>query len=162
MLSRGPRIRSGAPGQSYLVLSVCYQKKRISYMSEDKHRARAGSISGCVFFSARATLCPLYEHLSLHMLYSWRALFEEGAFTSVPCGPSPAFAEAEQRLCLLESQMDQVGGMEMGEPLSSSFPTRSSAHSLGSEACPAVSSPRREGSTLCLSSSEEVDVDELS
>ncbi len=53
--------------------------------------------------------------------------------------------------------MDQMEGMNTGEPLSSSFPIRSSARSLGLEARLAVSFPRRKDSTLCLSSSEEGD-----
>ncbi len=88
------------------------------------------------------------------------AFFEEGAFTCVPRSAGPAFAEAEWWLRSWESQMDQVEGMKTGEPLSSPFPIRSNARSLGSEAGPAVSSPRRECSTLRLSSSEE-DFDEL-
>ncbi len=58
-------------------------------------------------------------------------------------------------LCSWESQVDQMEGMKTGEPLSSSFPSSP----------PRDSSPRRKGSTLRLSSSEEVDVevvDELS
>ncbi len=51
--------------------------------------------------------------------------------------------------------------MKTGESLSSSSPIRSSARSLGSEACPAVSTPQREGSTLRLSSSEEVNVKDI-
>ncbi len=63
----------------------------------------------------------------------------------------PAFVEAERRLRSWESQMDQVGGMETGEPLSSSFTTRSSACSLGSEARPTVSSPgERARRSACL------------
>ncbi len=73
------------------------------------------------------------------------------------------FAEnkAERWLRSLESQMDQVVGTKTGESLSSSFPIRSNARSRGSEARPAVPSPRREGSTLCLPSSEEVDVEDV-
>ncbi len=59
--------------------------------------------------------------------------------------------------------MDQMEGMKTGEPLSSSFPIRSGTRSL--EARPRGSSPRRKGSTIRLSSSEEgdrEDVDELS
>ncbi len=52
--------------------------------------------------------------------------------------------------------MDQVEGTKTGDPLSSPFPIRSSARSLGSEARPTVSNNRREGLTLHLSSSEEV------
>ncbi len=57
--------------------------------------------------------------------------------------------------------MDQVEGTKTDEPLSSPFPIRSNARSMGSEARPVVSSPRREGSTLRLSSSEEVDVEDV-
>ncbi len=102
--------------------------------------------------------CPHCERLPLRTLRSPKALFEEGDFTSVPRSAGPAFAEAEQRLRPRESQMDQVEGMKS---LSSSFPIRSSARSLGSEARPAVSSPRKEGSMLRLSSSEEVDVEDI-
>ncbi len=62
---------------------------------------------------------------------------------------------------LVESQMDQVEGMKTGEPLSSPFPIRSNARSLGLEARPAVSSPWRKGLTLHLSSSEEVDMEDV-
>ncbi len=74
--------------------------------------------------------------------------------------PSPVFlaVPAPHSLHSCESQMDQVQGMKTGEPLSSSFPIRSSARSLASEARPEISSPRREGSTLRLSSSEVVEL----
>ncbi|KAL0148085.1 hypothetical protein M9458_056625, partial [Cirrhinus mrigala] len=72
------------------------------------------------------------------------ALFEEGAFTSNPRRRSGSCTR---------------GGMETGDPLSPSSPSRSAAHSMGSEARSAVSSPRGTGSTLHLSSSEEVDVE---
>ncbi len=60
--------------------------------------------------------------------------------------------------------MDHMEGMKTGEPLSSSFPIRSSARSLGSEAHPTVSPLGRKGSMLRLSSSEGdvADVNELS
>ncbi|KAL0173474.1 hypothetical protein M9458_029442, partial [Cirrhinus mrigala] len=103
--------------------------------------------------------CPHCERLPLCTLCSWKALFEEGAFTSVPRGSGPASAEAERRLHLWGSQLDLVEGMETGDPLSPASPTRSAAHSQGSEARSAVSSPRGTGSTLHLSSSEEVDVE---
>ncbi len=38
---------------------------------------------------------PHCERLLLRMLRSWRDLFKEGAFTSVPYGSGPAAAEAE-------------------------------------------------------------------
>ncbi|XP_053090988.1 uncharacterized protein LOC128318536 [Pangasianodon hypophthalmus] len=101
--------------------------------------------------------CPHCGRLPLHVLHSRKALFEKGAFTSVPRGAGPVSAEAERRLHSWGSQLDLVEGMEMGQPLSSSSPTRYTARSLGSEAC-AASSPRGEGSTRLLSSSEEVDV----
>ncbi len=50
-----------------------------------------------------------------------------------------------------ESQIDQVEGMKTGNPLSSPFPIRSSACSLGSDALTAVSSPReRAWRSACL------------
>ncbi len=56
------------------------------------------------------------------------------------------------------------GKIKKGDPLSSSFPIRSSARFLRSEARP-MASPQRKGSTLRLSFSEEEDreyVDEFS
>ncbi len=88
--------------------------------------------------------CLHCERLPLRTLRSLKALFEEGAFTSVPPGAGPAFAKAKWWLRSWESQMDQVEGMKTGEPRSSSFPIRSSA------------SPRREAS-----SEEEVDVEDV-
>ncbi len=52
------------------------------------------------------------------------------------------------------------GGNEDGDPLSSPFPIRSSARFLGLEVRPAISSLQREGLTICLSSSEGVDVED--
>ncbi len=101
--------------------------------------------------------CLYCERLPLRMLRSRKALFKEGAFTSVSHGAAPAFAKAE---CSWESQMHQMEGMKMGEPLYTSFLIRSSARSLGLEARPAVSSLWRKGSALRLSSSEEVDVED--
>ncbi|KAL0201659.1 hypothetical protein M9458_004846, partial [Cirrhinus mrigala] len=77
--------------------------------------------------------------------------FEEGDFTSVPCGSGPASAEAERRLHSWGSQLDLAEGMETGDPLSPSSPSRSVARSAGSEA----------RSTFHLSSSEEVDVESV-
>ncbi len=96
---------------------------------------------------------------------SGKTIFEEGVFNSVPRGTCTTSAEAEQWLCLWESQMDHMERTKMGEPLSLFFPIRSSARSLRSEDRPHGSFPRKKGSTLLLSSSEEVDgedVDELS
>ncbi|KAI2645959.1 Retrovirus-related Pol polyprotein from transposon 17.6 [Labeo rohita] len=45
------------------------------------------------------------------------ALFEEGAFTSVPQGAGPASAEAERALHSWGLQMDLLEGMETGDPL---------------------------------------------
>ncbi|KAL0164598.1 hypothetical protein M9458_040351, partial [Cirrhinus mrigala] len=56
-------------------------------------------------------------------------------------------------------KLDLAEGMETGDPLSPASPARSAARSQGSEARSAVSSPRGTGSTLHLSSSEEVDVE---
>ncbi|KAL0148327.1 hypothetical protein M9458_056389 [Cirrhinus mrigala] len=105
--------------------------------------------------------CPHCERLPLRTLRSRKALFEEGAFTSAPRGSGPASAEAERRLHSWGSQLDLVEGMETGDPLSPASPTRSAARSQGSEGRSAVSSPRGTGSTLHLSSSEEVDVESV-
>ncbi len=112
---------------------------------------------------SRGPTARIFEWLLLRMLrYRWETLFEVEVFTSVPRGTCPASAEVEGWLCSWESQMDQLEGMKTGETLSSSFPFRSSARSLRSEA---RSSPRRKGLTLRLSFSEEgdrEDIDELS
>ncbi len=88
------------------------------------------------------TDCPHCERLPLRTLRSRKALFEEGAFVSIPHGAGPASAEAERRLLSWGSQRDLVEGMETGKFLSSSLPARSTARSLGSEDRSAVSSPR--------------------
>ncbi|KAL0183577.1 hypothetical protein M9458_019273, partial [Cirrhinus mrigala] len=101
--------------------------------------------------------CPHCERFSLRALRSRRALFEEGAFTSVPRGSGPASAEAERRLHSWGSQLDLLEGMETGDPLSPSSPSRSGARSQGSEARSAATSPQGTASTLRISSSEEVE-----
>ena len=106
--------------------------------------------------------CPHCLRMSVRMLRSRRALFEEGAFASVPRGAGPASAEAERRLHSWGSQVDLVEGMETGQSLSPSTSARSGTQSLESEARSAVPSTQGEGSTLRLSSSEEeVDVESL-
>ncbi len=74
-------------------------------------------------------------------------------------------SKAERWLCSWESQMDQMEGMKTGEPLSSSFPMKSSAQLSRIGSPPRGSFPQRKGSTLRLSSEEEEvdgeDVDEL-
>ncbi|KAL0165880.1 hypothetical protein M9458_037724, partial [Cirrhinus mrigala] len=105
--------------------------------------------------------CPHCERLPLRMLRSWKALFEEGAFTSVPHGSGPASAEAERQLHSWGSQLDLLEGMETGDPLSPASPSRSVAHSAGTEASSAVSSSRGTGSMLRLSSSEEADIESV-
>ncbi len=100
--------------------------------------------------------CPHCVRLSMRTLRSRRALFEEGALTSVPRGSGPASAEAERRLKSWGSQMDLTERLETGKSFSPSSPARSSAHSLGTEARSlTVSSAPREGSAVALSSSEE-------
>ncbi|KAI2654754.1 Transposon Ty3-G Gag-Pol polyprotein [Labeo rohita] len=101
--------------------------------------------------------CPHCERLPLRALRSRKALFKEGAFTSVPRGSGPASAEAEQRLHSWGSQLDLLEGMETGEPLSLSSHGRSGARSQGSEARSAATSPQGTASTLRISSSEEVE-----
>ncbi|KAI2646068.1 Transposon Ty3-G Gag-Pol polyprotein [Labeo rohita] len=84
--------------------------------------------------------CPHCERLP--PLRSRKALFEEGAFTSVPRGSGPASAEAERRLHSWGSQLDLAEGMET-DPLP--------VHRDRKLAL-------RTGSPLHISSSEEVDV----
>ncbi len=74
--------------------------------------------------------CPHCVRLSMRMLHSRRALFEEGALASVPHGSGPASAKAERRLKSWGSQMDLAERLETGSSFSPSFPARSSAHSL--------------------------------
>ncbi len=57
--------------------------------------------------------------------------------------------------------MDLAEGSEMGQSLFSSSPARSNVPSRGSKARSAVSSLLGEGSTRHLSSSEEVDVEDV-
>ncbi|KAL0173082.1 hypothetical protein M9458_033393, partial [Cirrhinus mrigala] len=90
------------------------------------------------------TDCPHCEALPLRVLRSRKALFEEGAFTSVPQGVAG--------YCI-------PGGMETGDPLSPSLPGRSDARSEGSEARTAATSSQGAGSSLLLSSSEDVDLE---
>ncbi len=102
--------------------------------------------------------CPHCVRLSMRTLRSRRALFEEGALSSVPRGLGPASAEAERRLKSWGSQADLAERMEMGTSFYSSSPARYSAHSLGTEArSETVFSAPREGSAFVLSSSEEGD-----
>ncbi|KAL0175435.1 hypothetical protein M9458_027765, partial [Cirrhinus mrigala] len=103
--------------------------------------------------------CPHCELLPLRTLHSRRALFEEGAFTSVPQGAGPASAEAERVLHSWGSQMDLLEGMETGDPLSPSLPGRSAARSEGWEARTTATSSQGMGSSLHLSSSEEGDLE---
>ncbi|KAI2662194.1 2-oxoisovalerate dehydrogenase subunit beta, mitochondrial [Labeo rohita] len=103
--------------------------------------------------------CSHCELLPLRVFRSRKALFEEGAFTSVPQGAGPTSAEAERALHSWGSQMDLLEGMEMGDPLSPSLPGRSAARSEGSEARTAATSSQGMGSSLHLSSSEEGDLE---
>ncbi|KAL0155903.1 hypothetical protein M9458_050166, partial [Cirrhinus mrigala] len=99
--------------------------------------------------------CPHCDLLPLRTLRFQKALFEEGAFTSVPRSAGPASAEVEQLLHSWGSQFYLLEGMETGDPLSPSSPGRSVARSVGSEA----TSPHGTGSSLHLSSSEEIDLE---
>ncbi|KAI2665226.1 Exocyst complex protein exo70 [Labeo rohita] len=101
---------------------------------------------------------PHCELLALRTLHSRKALFEEGAFPSIPQGAGPAAAKAEWLLHSWGSQLDLLEEMETGEPLSPSSPARSTDRSVGSEARSAATSPHGTGSSIHLSSSEEVDV----
>ncbi|KAL0195548.1 hypothetical protein M9458_009120, partial [Cirrhinus mrigala] len=106
-------------------------------------------------------VCPHCEELPLRTLRSRKDLFEEGSFTSVPQGAGPASAEAERVLHSWGSQLDLLEGMETGDPLSPSSPSRSAAHSVGSEARSAATSSQGAGSSLLLSSSGEGDLEDV-
>ncbi len=93
---------------------------------------------------SRGATARIFEWLPLRMLRSrgenslWGGSFHQRS-------------SVERWLCSWESQMDQMEGMKTGEPLSSSFPFRSSAHSLRSEARPAVLPPgERARCSACL------------
>ncbi len=111
---------------------------------------------------ARAALegaaCHDCELLPLSVLRSRLAIFDESGQVRDPAGSGPAIADAQRRLLSWGSQVDLAEGSETGSSLTRSSSTRSTAPSQGSEVRPAVSSPRREGQVLHLSSSEEVDV----
>lgn len=98
------------------------------------------------------------EHLPLRTLRSRKAVFEEGAFTSVPCGAVPDSAEAERRLHSWGLQMDLLEVMEMGESLFF-FLTHQIQRPLSGIGSPLSGFFHpEEGSTLHLFSSEAVDV----
>ncbi|KAL0187634.1 hypothetical protein M9458_014733, partial [Cirrhinus mrigala] len=105
--------------------------------------------------------CPHCEELPLRTLRSRKDLFEEGSFISVPQGAGPASAEVERVLHSWGSQLDLLEGMETGDPLSPSSPSRSAARSVGSEARPAATSSQGAGSSLLLSSSGEGDLEDV-
>lgn len=109
--------------------------------------------------SLEGAVCVHCERLTLRVLRSRRALFEEGAAASVPRGSGPAAAEARRRLHSWGSQMDLAEGGETGSALSLPLPARPSVSPLVAEARAAVSSPRKEIPALNISSSEELDVE---
>ncbi len=81
--------------------------------------------------------CPHCERLPLRMLRSWKALFEEGAFASIPRGSLVGFAVGSGG-----GNGDELHSLS----LSPSSPARACVRSLGSEALSAVSSPWGSGS----------------
>ncbi len=154
----------------------------LPYMSEDKHRReQAASQAVCTslshFFMGGDThsLCvvclrakhaesalegadsPHYESICHYVCFTFGGFSWEGAFTSIPCGASSAFAEADQQLCSWELQtkphqfqkngtrrsaclppsMDLADGLETGSPYLH-LHSSDLALSLGSEACAAV------------------------
>ncbi|KAI2644897.1 Transposon Ty3-G Gag-Pol polyprotein [Labeo rohita] len=106
--------------------------------------------------------CPHCESLPLRTLRSRMDLFEEGSFISVPQGAGPPSAEAERVLHSWGSQLDLLEGVETGDPLSPTSPSRSAARSVGSEARSAATSTQGAGSSLLLSSSGEGDLESVS
>ncbi|KAI2650209.1 hypothetical protein H4Q32_000145 [Labeo rohita] len=95
------------------------------------------------------TDCPHCEALPLRVLRSRKALFEEGAFTSVPQGVGPAAVEAERALHSWGSQLDLLEGMETG-PMPVLRVRKPALRLLP---------PKERALSLLLSSSEEVDLE---
>ncbi|KAI2663885.1 Transposon Ty3-G Gag-Pol polyprotein [Labeo rohita] len=95
--------------------------------------------------------CPHCVQMSLHTLRSRKALFQLGAFSSVPRGSGPASAEAGRRLHSWGSQLDLAEGMET-DPQPGLWVWKPALRILP---------PRGTGSTLPISSSEEVDVESV-
>ncbi|KAL0153220.1 hypothetical protein M9458_051474, partial [Cirrhinus mrigala] len=96
--------------------------------------------------------CLHCELLPLRVLRSRKALFEEGAFSSVPQGAGRYTLGVRRWICWREWRW-------VTYHLSSSLPGRSDAHSEGSEARIAATSSQGTGSSLHLSSSEEGDLE---
>ncbi|KAI2661423.1 Transposon Ty3-G Gag-Pol polyprotein [Labeo rohita] len=94
--------------------------------------------------------CPHCVQMSLHTLRSRKALFQLGAFSSVPRGSGPASAEAGRRLHSWGSQLDLAEGMET-DPQPGLWVRKPALRIL----------PPGTGSTLPISSSEEVDVESV-
>ncbi len=111
---------------------------------------------------AHATL-----QVGIHTVCAWSA-WERSTQSRLSRGSTARIVAASTAYASLPEalfeQMDRVAGMKTGESLSSSFPIRSSARSLGSEAHPAVSSPQREGDAppVFLRGGGHGGVDELS
>ncbi|KAL0200147.1 hypothetical protein M9458_003334, partial [Cirrhinus mrigala] len=155
--SKGKSDKSGESGSRY---RLCVPPCKHYITSGDTHSMCAACLGAEHAASAlEGADCPHCELLPLRTLRSGKALFEDGAFTSVPQGAGPASAEAERLLHSWGSQLDLLEGMETGDPLSPSSPNRSVARYAGSEALPEATSSHGTGSSLHLSSSEEVDLD---
>ncbi len=72
--------------------------------------------------------CPHCDFLPMHVLRSWKALFDEkGAFISVSGGAGSTAGEAKRRRPSWGSQVDLLEGMETGESLSPFHPSDSTA-----------------------------------
>ncbi|KAI2647309.1 Transposon Ty3-G Gag-Pol polyprotein [Labeo rohita] len=150
-------VKSGESGPRF---TLCVPPCKRYITSGDTHSMCVVCLGAEHAMSAlERTDCPHCEALPLRVLRSRKALFEEGAFTSVPQGVGPASVEAERALHSWGSQLDLLEGMETGDPLSPSLTGRSVARSEGSEARTVVTSPQGAGSSLLLSSSEEVDLE---
>ncbi len=153
--------------ESYLVLSVftsTQNKLHDGYKcNKTSTWARADHITVCVLSAwEQSKQSQLSRELTArcHCVCSLsEAFFEKGAFACVPRGAGPAFTKKRQSGGCARGNRRWIRWRERrrASPYLLPFPIRSNARSLGSEARPVVLPPRREGSTLRLPSSEEVD-----
>ncbi|KAI2661474.1 Transposon Ty3-G Gag-Pol polyprotein [Labeo rohita] len=161
-MSKKALVKSGSSDKSGPRYRLCVPPCKRYITSGDTHSMCVVCLGAEHAASAlEGADCPHCEELPLRTLRSRKDLFEEGSFISVPQGAGPASAEAERALHSWGSQLDLLEGMETGNPLSPSSPSRSAARSVGSEARSAATSSQGAGSSLLLSSSGEGDLESV-
>ncbi|KAI2660086.1 UDP-sugar-dependent glycosyltransferase 52 [Labeo rohita] len=161
-MSKKALVKSGSSDKSGPRYRLCVPPCKRYITSGDTHSMCVVCLGAEHAASAlEGADCPHCEELPLRTLRSRKDLFEEGSFISVPQGAGPASTEAERALHSWGSQLDLLEGMETGNPLSPSSPSRSAARSVGSEARSAATSSQGAGSSLLLSSSGEGDLESV-